>query len=63
VSDQLSLFGAPEAPPLQPRPSDRALAERHERARTVAARLPSSLAFGTSSWAFPGGRVSSTRMA
>jgi uncharacterized protein YecE (DUF72 family) len=54
VSDQLSLFGEPEAPAASPHPVDRALAERHQRARTLAARLPGSLAFGTSSWTFPG---------
>jgi uncharacterized protein YecE (DUF72 family) len=56
VNDQLSLFGEPDAPSAAPaaHPVDRALAERHARARAVAERLPGGLAFGTSSWAFPG---------
>jgi uncharacterized protein YecE (DUF72 family) len=54
VNDQLSLFGEPDAPPAPPHPIDRALAERHDRARVLAARLPDALAFGTSSWTFPG---------
>jgi len=53
---QMPLFG--EAPPsFKPR-KDRVLAERVERERAesaaIAARLPATVRFGTSSWSFPG---------
>ncbi|MGE0816022.1 MAG: DUF72 domain-containing protein [Vicinamibacterales bacterium] len=54
MSDQLSLFGAPDPPPVEPHPVDRRLADRHAHGRALAARLPETLAFGTSSWTFPG---------
>lgn len=56
VNDQLSLFGEPDTPPAAPETHllDDALVDRLARARTVAAGLPAELAFGTSSWAFPG---------
>lgn len=55
VSDQLSLFSDPDTAAVPAaQPLDRALADRLARAQDVAARLPDTLAFGTSSWAFPG---------
>ncbi|MEZ5293557.1 MAG: DUF72 domain-containing protein [Vicinamibacterales bacterium] len=54
MSDQLYLFGAPDPPPAEPHPVDRQLADRHARGQALAARLPEALAFGTSSWTFPG---------
>lgn len=54
MSNQLSLFGEPEPAAPAVHPVDAALAERHARAEVVAATLPDALAFGTSSWTFPG---------
>lgn len=55
MTDQLSLFGEPEgSTTARPHPVDEALAVRLAHARTVANRLPDGVAFGTSSWAFPG---------
>jgi uncharacterized protein YecE (DUF72 family) len=52
MSDQLFLFGDP-APALAP-PVDAALETRRAAAAAIAARLPDAVAFGTSSWTFPG---------
>ncbi len=55
MSDQLSLFEAPDdEATVAARAVDDALAARRTRAAAVAARLPAGLAFGTSSWTFPG---------
>ena len=58
---QLSLFGpAPEEPAPDgrqpPAPANAALAAVHAEAAAIAARLPASIRFGTSSWSFPGWR-------
>lgn len=55
MSDQLRLFEAPDDDAtVAARATDAALDARRAEAATVAARLPDTLAFGTSSWAFPG---------
>jgi uncharacterized protein YecE (DUF72 family) len=52
---QLTLFDEPEAQPAaHARAVDAALDARRTGAATLAARLPSDVYFGTSSWAFPG---------
>jgi uncharacterized protein YecE (DUF72 family) len=59
---QLGLFDdqpEPTAPARRRGPSDddpilQALAAQHDEARALAARLPSTVHFGTSSWSFPG---------
>ena len=55
MSDQLSLFGdtAPLVAP-ETRAADAALDARRTAAAAIAARLPDSVYFGTSSWTFPG---------
>ena len=55
MTDQLSLFEAPDdAASTAARAVDDALTARHARGAELAAALPQGLAFGTSSWAFPG---------
>jgi len=55
MSDQLFLFEPPEDDAARrARATAEALDERRAAAAAVAARLPDRLAFGTSSWAFPG---------
>ena len=55
MTDQLSLFAAPDdEATVAARAVDDALATRHARGATLAAALPPELAFGTSSWTFPG---------
>jgi len=55
MTDQLSLFEAPDdAASTAARAVDDALAARHARGAALAAALPQGLAFGTSSWTFPG---------
>ncbi len=55
MSDQLSLFEPPEdEASRQARATGDALEARRQRAAVVAATLPSEVAFGTSSWTFPG---------
>lgn len=55
MSDQLTLFDPPEdEAAVTRRALDTALESRRREAAAVAARLPGALAFGTSSWAFPG---------
>ena len=55
MSDQLRLFEAPddETTPAA-RATDAALEARRAAAAALAAQLPGAVAFGTSSWAFPG---------
>jgi uncharacterized protein YecE (DUF72 family) len=52
MSGQLSLFGDPGRLPAPP--ADAALEARRAAAAAIAARLPDDVAFGTSSWTFPG---------
>ena len=55
VKDQLSLFESPDdETTLAARAVDEALETRRVRAAAVAATLPADVAFGTSSWIFPG---------
>ena len=55
MSDQLRLFEAPDDDATRAaRATDAALETRRATAAALAARLPSTVAFGTSSWAFPG---------
>jgi uncharacterized protein YecE (DUF72 family) len=55
VSDQLTLFGPPDdEAAAADRSTNDALEARRALAAEVAARLPEGLAFGTSSWTFPG---------
>lgn len=55
MSDQLRLFEAPDDDAtLAARATDAALDARRAEAAALASRLPETLAFGTSSWAFPG---------
>lgn len=54
MSDQLSLFDEPEPTAPAVHPVDAALAARHAHGQALAAALPPTLAFGTSSWTFPG---------
>lgn len=55
MPNQLPLFEPPEdQAALARRAADDALAARHRECAGVAVRLPASLAFGTSSWSFPG---------
>ena len=55
MSDQLFLFGPPEDDASrQARATSDALEARREHAATLAAALPPEVAFGCSSWAFPG---------
>ncbi len=55
MTDQLTLFEPPEdATTLAARRLTASLDARREAAAAIAARLPEGLAFGTSSWAFPG---------
>ena len=51
MTDQLSLFDAPPAPPDA---TDLALDARRAAAAILAGRLPDAVHFGTSSWTFPG---------
>ena len=60
MKDQLSLFDPPDdEATLAARRQDEALETRRARGAALASTLPADLAFGTSSWAFPGwaGRV------
>jgi len=52
MSHQLALFDT--AAPTPPDPAASQLDRVHAEARAIAARLPAGVAFGTSSWAFPG---------
>lgn len=52
MSGQLDLFAAPARRPAAPRSAER-LAEERASAAVIAARLPETLRFGTSSWSFP----------
>ncbi len=55
MTDQLSLFAAPDDDPTPAeRAASDALALRRARGAALAAVLPADLAFGTSSWTFPG---------
>lgn len=54
MSDQLSLFGDAAPDTASDPTADAALAESHDRGRAIAAGLPDAVAFGTSSWTFPG---------
>ena len=55
MTDQLSLFAAPDdEASIAARAVDQALATRRARGAALAAALPHDLAFGTSSWTFPG---------
>ncbi len=55
MTDQLSLFEAPDDDAsMAARAADDALAARRARGAALAAALPPALAFGTSSWTFPG---------
>jgi uncharacterized protein YecE (DUF72 family) len=55
VADQLTLFDPPDEPSTTAgRRLDETLAERRRLGALLAAALPGALAFGTSSWAFPG---------
>lgn len=56
MTDQLSLFGEPDdaRTTTADAATDAALVERHARLRAIAGHLPADLAFGTSSWTFPG---------
>lgn len=55
MTGQLSLFEPPEdEAAVAARAVDEALTARRARAAAIAARLPPALAFGTSSWTFPG---------
>ncbi|MGE0462263.1 MAG: DUF72 domain-containing protein [Vicinamibacterales bacterium] len=52
MSGQLTLFDT--TPPAEPDPDAARLRQAHEEARTLAARIPSGVFFGTSSWSFSG---------
>jgi uncharacterized protein YecE (DUF72 family) len=52
MSHQLALFDT--AAPAPPDPAAAQLERVHAEARAIADRLPAGVAFGTSSWAFPG---------
>ncbi len=54
-SRQLDLFGASLRPPLDAADAEQVERE-HTEASRIAARLPSNVFFGTSSWSFPGWR-------
>ncbi len=55
MTNQLSLFETPDEPTgAADRGGDEALAARRARGAALAAVLPADLAFGTSSWTFPG---------
>ena len=56
MGDQLSLFdeGPVATPEAAASPEDPRLAAVHAEASAIAARLPGTLRFGTSSWSFPG---------
>ena len=55
MSDQLSLFEPPESEDARvARVATEALEARRAQAAVVAQRLPAEVAFGTSSWTFPG---------
>ncbi|MFO1078986.1 MAG: DUF72 domain-containing protein [Planctomycetota bacterium] len=55
MSDQLRLFQAPDDDAtIAARATDAALEARRAEAAAVASRLPDTVHFGTSSWAFPG---------
>lgn len=55
MTDQLTLFDPPEDEATRARRAlDTALEARRREAAALAVRLPPTLAFGTSSWAFPG---------
>lgn len=51
MPDQLALFDPSDDDAAR---TDADLASRHREAATIAGRLPAALAFGTSSWTFPG---------
>ncbi len=54
MSDQLALFDL--AAPSPPDPANARLQEAHREGAALAARLPPTIYFGTSSWSFPGWR-------
>lgn len=52
MTDQLALFDV--VPVEEPDPAARQLEQTHRHASAIAARLPRTVHFGTSSWSFPG---------
>lgn len=53
MSDQLSLFGDADTPPIADTLRD-SLEKHYAEARSIASALPAGVFFGTSSWSFPG---------